>query len=532
MYAETDDLNIIAYVCEADNCRGKIISLLLGVGQLLSEQNDIVTALDRLLGYMKTEMGMERCMVSLLHRESGQVFVYRSLGITPSEQDRGTYQLGEGITGKVVETAQPIVVRRIRDEPGYLNRTGSLATERDRDNSFICVPIKLGRKVLGAIGAVRHYQTDQFMDKHVKVLGVMAHMLSHAVELYLVENIDKVEWERRTRTLLGELKERYHPSNIIGVSKPMLEVYELIRKVSATKTTVLLLGESGVGKEMVANAIHYGGLNAGGPYVKFNCAALPESIVESELFGHEKGSFTGAEFRKGRFEAAEAGTIFLDEVGELSLKVQAKLLRLLQERQFERVGGNKSINLNIRVIAATNRDLRTMVDEGTFREDLFYRLDIFPIMIPPLRERDSDIVSLAEHFLLHYAKEAEKSISNISVSAMNHLLAYCWPGNVRELENVIHRAVILADDSILHAHDLPLHIRQPETGGTTAQTSLDDRLASIEYDMLVETLRRSQGNTTEAAKSLGLTRRTIGLRMKRFGLTYRQFRTSSQKPDN
>jgi Nif-specific regulatory protein len=280
------------------------------------------------------------------------------------------------------------------------------------------------------------------------------------------------------------------------------------------------------------NFIHYGGLNPGGPFVKFNCAALPESIVESELFGHEKGSFTGAEFRKGRFEEADGGTIFLDEVGELSLKVQAKLLRLLQERQFERVGGNRSIDLNIRVIAATNRDLRAMVVEGTFREDLFYRLDIFPIMIPPLRERDSDIVSLAEHFLLHYAKEAEKSITKISVSAMNLLLAYSWPGNVRELENVIHRAVILADDSVLQAHDLPLHLRQPEIGGPIAETGLEARLASIEYDMLVETLRRSRGNTTEAAKSLGLTRRTIGLRMKRFDLTYKQFRSSSSKLDD
>lgn len=514
---------IIDAHCAPDPCRGRIIALLLEVGRLLAEQDDIVAALDRLLAYMQHEMGMRRGMISLLHRESGHVFVYRSVGMTPSEQDRGVYHLGEGIIGRVVETASPMVVRAIGDEPAFLNRTGSVALESDKRMSFICVPIALGRKVLGAISASRLYASDAALRKHVDVLTVMAQMLAHAVELYLVEHVDRVEWEKRTRLLLSELKERFHPSNMIGTSRAIQAVYDLIRKVSPTRTTVLLLGESGVGKEMVANALHYGGLTPGGPFIKCNCAALPESIVESELFGHEKGSFTGAGFRKGRFEAADGGTIFLDEVGELSLGVQAKLLRLLQERRFERVGGNVSIPVDIRIIAATNRDLAAMVAQGAFREDLFYRLNVFPITIPPLRERGDDVVALAEHFLALYAQEAEKNITGIAASAMGMLLRHSWPGNVRELENVIHRAVILADDSVLHAHDLPLELQQPD-GKSSERPGLESRLASIEYDMLVEALRRCRGNTTRAAEILGLTRRSMGLRMKRFNLTYRQFR--------
>jgi Nif-specific regulatory protein len=511
--------------CHAGICRGKMVPLLYQMGRLISEQNDFSQALDCLLEYMRADMDVERGMISLHHRESGRIFVHKSIGLTREEQDRGVYFLGEGITGKVVETAKPIIVPRIGDEPGFLNRTGSLMPGADKDLSFMCVPILRGAKVLGTISAERRYDSRALLDKHVDALLVVAYMLAHAVELYLVENVDKALWVERTRVLNGKLKELYRPSNIIGASKPMLEVYDLMRKVAQTKTTLLLLGETGVGKEMIAGALHFGGLNPEGPFVKFNCAALPESIVESELFGHEKGSFTGAtQFRKGRFEEADGGTIFLDEVGELSLAVQAKLLRVLQERRFERVGGNRGISVNIRVIAATNRNLAEMVVEGTFRQDLYYRLNVFPLMVPPLRERGGDIAVLAEHFVTRYASETEKVITSIAPSAMNMLLKHTWPGNVRELENVIHRAVILAEGATINGFDLPLALQSPVFFEENAPNGLEARLASIEYEMLVEALRQHQGNTTEAAKTLSLTRRTMGLRMKRFGLSYQQFR--------
>jgi Nif-specific regulatory protein len=350
-------------------------------------------------------------------------------------------------------------------------------------------------------------------------------MLAQAVELYLVENVDKVLWEQRHRKLLEELQARFKPSNIIGSSKVMMEVFALLHKVAKTKLTVLLLGESGVGKEMVANAIHFDGPNPDGPMVKFNCAALPESILESELFGHEKGAFTGAaQLRKGRFEEADGGTIFLDEVGELSLRVQAKLLRVLQERTFERVGGNKPVTVNIRIVAATNKNLAEMVDSGTFRQDLFFRLNVFPLMVPPLRDRGSDVITLAEHFTARFSKENGKKINRISTSALNMLMKYHWPGNVRELENVIQRAVILTEDDTIHGYNLPLSLQSPIFPSVDIQSGLEARLASIEYEMLVEALRLHQGNATDAATELGLTRRTMGLRMKKYNMTYKEFR--------
>ncbi len=511
--------------CLTGVCRGRIVPVLYEMSRLISEDNDFAHALDCLLVYMREEMGVQRGMISLHHRESGRIFVHKSIGLTQDEQDRGVYLLGEGITGRVVETARPIIVPRIGDEPDFLNRTQSLSQADDRELSFMCVPILRGSKVLGSISAERLYENTQLLYKHLDALMVIAYMLAHAVELYLVENVDKARWEKRTQQLMDKLKERYRPPNIIGTSKPMQEVYALLRKLGHTRTTVLLLGESGVGKEMIANALHYGGPTPEGPLVKFNCAALPEHIVESELFGHEKGAFTGAtQTRKGRFEEADGGTIFLDEVGELSLAVQAKLLRVLQEKQFERVGGNRSINVSLRVIAATNQSLQDMVAEGTFRQDLYYRLNVFPIMVPPLRERGSDIVTLAEYFVERYARETEKSITAIATPALNMLMRYDWPGNVRELENVIHRAVILTEDETLHAHDLPLSLQSSVLSGEAAPHTLEARLASVEYEMLVEALREHRGNTTEAAQALGLTRRMMGLRMRRFRLNYKSFR--------
>jgi Nif-specific regulatory protein len=511
--------------CHAGVCRGKIVPLLFDMGRAISELNDLSLALDTLLEYMRKDMVVERAMINLHHRETGRIVIHKSLGLTEEEEARGVYFPGEGITGQVVELAKPIIVPRIGDEPAFLNRTESLSHPEDGECAFVCVPIMRGRKVLGSISAVRRYDNEELLAKHVDALVVVSYMLAQAVELYLVENVDKVLWEQRHRALLGELRERFKPSNIIGSSKVMMEVFVLLHKVAQTRTTVLLLGESGVGKEMIANAIHYDGPNPNGPMVKFNCAALPESILESELFGHEKGSFTGAtQLRIGRFEEADGGTIFLDEVGELSLGVQAKLLRVLQERAFERVGGNKTITVNIRIVAATNKDLAGMVAMGRFREDLYFRLNVFPLMVPPLRDRGSDIITLAEHFVDRFAKENNKTIQRIATPALNMLMHYHWPGNVRELENVIHRAVILTEDDAIHAYNLPLSLQLPVFSGADIQNGLEAKLAAIEYEMLVGALRLHQGNTTDAAKELGLTRRTMGLRMKKYNLTYKEFR--------
>jgi Nif-specific regulatory protein len=413
----------------------------------------------------------------------------------------------------------------ITNEPAFLHRTRDRKYGLDQELSFVCVPIKRGRKVLGTISAERIYDSVNLLEQDVELLSTFASMVSPAVELYLMEHVDKVNLERENRRLNEALKQKFKPANIIGSSKCMLDVYELIRKITNTRTTVLILGESGVGKELVAGAIHFNSTLAEGPFVKFNCAALPESIIESELFGHEKGAFTGAVTqRAGRFEDADGGTIFLDEVGELSPAMQAKLLRVLQEKTFERVGGNRPIKVNIRIITATNRDLADMVAKGQFREDLFYRLNVFPVIIPPLRDRGSDIITLADHFVARFAAESVKDVKRISTPALNMLMNYHWPGNVRELENVIERAVILSEDEVVHGYNLPPSLQTSVLTGTTCKGGLETKLASVEYEMLIEALKSHNGNMSEAARELGMTRRVLGLRLDKYRIDYKKYR--------
>jgi Nif-specific regulatory protein len=421
--------------CDLGECRADLLPLLYELSSLASDSGDLADILNTLLRLMKRHMKVVRGMVSLFDAETGRISIHKSFGLTDEESARGIYHFGEGITGRVIEYGRAIVVPKISQEPLFLNRTQSRKNPGDQDFSFLCVPITRGRKVMGTVSAERLYDNQRLLNLDAEILSILAATTAQAVEIHLLEHIRNAALEDENRRLRRALKAKFKPSNIIGNSKAMQEVYGLIEKVTRSKTTVLILGESGVGKELVASAIHYNGLTGKGPFVKFNCASLPESVIESELFGHERGSFTGAAAqRRGRFEEADGGTIFLDEVGELSLPMQAKLLRVLQERNFERVGGNVTIQVDIRVLAATNRDLQEMVAKGTFREDLYYRLNVFPITIPPLRERGNDIVALADYFVQHFSSEMNIDVHRISTPALNMLMSYAWPGNVRELE--------------------------------------------------------------------------------------------------
>jgi len=514
------------HVCDCDlgECRTNVLPLMNEMSRIASAGDDLSETLQILLELLKKHMNVVRAMVSLFEPGSGDIFIHKSFGLSEEEEGKGVYFLGEGVTGRVVETGQAIVVPKIGEEPAFLNRTGSRSTPHDKKISFICVPITRGKRVLGTISAERLYDNARLLRLDVEVLSILATMTAQAAELYLVENVEKVALENENRRLRSVLKARFKPSNIIGSSKPMQEVYRLIERVTRTKTTVLILGESGVGKELVASAIHFNSDSAKGPFVKFNCAALPESVIESELFGHERGSFTGAVgSRKGRFEEANGGTVFLDEVGELSLPVQAKLLRVLQEKTFERVGGNAPIKVNLRILAATNRNLSDMVEKGAFREDLYYRLNVFPITIPPLRERGNDIVAIADHFVAQFSTELGSEVKRISTSAINMLLSYHWPGNVRELENVIERAIILSEDGVIHGYNLPPSLQMPVLAEVECKGDLETRLNAVEYEMIVEALKVQKGNMTEAAKMLGLTRRILGLRMSKYKLNHRDF---------
>ena len=304
----------------------------------------------------------------------------------------------------------------------------------------------------------------------------------------------------------------------------MQVVFDQIAKVAKSPSTVLILGETGTGKELVAQAIHYNSDRANGPFVRVHCAALPENIIESELFGHEKGAFTGAiSEHKGRFEMADGGTIFLDEIGEISATLQVKLLRVLQEHEFERVGGNKTIHVNIRVIAATNKNLLQMVHEGKFREDLYYRLHIFPIYVPPLRKRKSDIVLLADHFLERYSKMLGKDVRRLSTGTIDMLMSYHWAGNVRELENCIERAVLVAEGNVIYPHHLPPTLQTAESTGAPVRGDLKSMVETYERDIICDALKSAKGKVAPAARALATTQRILGYKIKMLGINPKRF---------
>ncbi|MGE3705465.1 MAG: sigma-54 interaction domain-containing protein, partial [Vicinamibacterales bacterium] len=285
-------------------------------------------------------------------------------------------------------------------------------------------------------------------------------------------------------------------------------------------------GESGTGKELVAHAIHYNSPRANKPFVKVSCAALPDSLIESELFGYEKGAFTGAEQRKkGRFELAEGGTLFLDEIGDINLTTQVKLLRVLQEREFERLGSTETIKVNVRLVAATNKDMERAVAAGTFREDLYYRLNVFTIFVPPLRERKADLLLLVDHFLEKFSREHRKSIKRISTPAIDMLMSYHWPGNVRELENTLERAVLMCDSQVIHGHHLPPSLQTAEASGTITRVSLSDAVSGFEKDLIQDALKSTRGNRAKAARLLDTTERVINYKVRKYGIDVKRFST-------
>ncbi len=505
--------------------RPEELSILWEISQILDSSLDLRTVVEPVMEVITRSMGMKFTTLTLLNRHSGEISIEAAYGLSATQQRRGRYKLGEGITGKVIQTGKTAIVPRISDEPEFLDKTGARKAQEGGESSFLCVPIKLGREVVGAMSADRPASEAATLQEDARFLSIIASLIAQAVRLRQSAQEERERLLEENLRLQDELKDRFRPSNIIGNSKAMEEVYQLISQVSVSDTTVLLRGESGTGKELVAHAIHYASRRASKPIIKVNCAALPEGVIESELFGHEKGAFTGAvASRKGRFELAQGGTLFLDEIGDLSAAMQIKLLRVLQEREFERVGGTSTIKADVRLIAATNRDLEKLIEREQFRQDLYYRLNVFPVHIPPLRERKTDILLLADYFAERYSRQNHKNVRRISTPAIDMLMAYHWPGNVRELENCIERAVLLSDDEVLHGHHLPPTLQTAEASGTVPRGTLRATLERVERELLLEALKSSRGNMASAAATLGITERIMGLRVRKYRLESRRFR--------
>jgi Nif-specific regulatory protein len=350
-------------------------------------------------------------------------------------------------------------------------------------------------------------------------------MIGQAVRLQGLVESERQRLVDENTHLRQELKAKYDFPNLVGTSGPMRGVFDQVAQVARTNTTVLIRGESGTGKELIAHAIHYNSLRAAKPFVKVSCGALPDTLIESELFGYEKGAFTDAhQRRKGRFELAEGGTLFLDEIGDINLQTQVKLLRVLQAREFERLGGTETIKSNVRLIAATNKTLETAMADGTFREDLYYRLNVFTIFVPPLRERKPDILLLADHFLQKFASEHSKPIRRIATPAIDMLMSYHWPGNVRELENVLERSVLVCEGQVLHAHHLPPTLQTAETSETTLAQPLEEAVGAYERDLITDALKSARGNRARAARLLQTTERILNYKVRKYAIDYRRFR--------
>ena len=501
------------------------LTLLHSISTIVDQSLDMRSVVHPILEALAECLGFRLATITLLRKGGDDILIEAAHGLSRAQAELGHYKLGEGVTGQVVLSGEPMIIPRTSESPIFLNRT---RLGKSSDTAFICVPVKEKQEVVGALSVYRPFAPDEQLREDATILGIVASMLARAVLLRRDVLAEQETLKEENRQLRAELTRRYHPDNIVGNSREMQGVYDQIFQVAKSHATVLIHGETGTGKELVAHAVHYASNRAGEPFVRVHCAALPESLIESELFGHVKGAFTGAVTdRKGRFELADGGTIFLDEIGEIPLSIQSKLLRVLQEREFERVGGIKTIKVNVRIIAATHRDLSKMVEQRLFREDLYYRLSVFPIFVPPLVKRKADIILLADFFMAKYAQENGKKVTKFSNEAVDLLMRYTWPGNVRELENCIERAVLLSDAEVIRSDFLPSSIQipgEPEKVEPGAKpmlidgASLRDMVEGYERMILEEALKLNRMNVAAVARQLRSTPRIISYKTKQYNL--------------
>jgi len=503
------------------------LTALYEITKQLASSLELSDCLEKVMEILSDFKGMENGTVTIVNPMTGNLEIEVAHGLTAEGRKRGKYQIGEGITGRVVSTGEPIIVPQISEEPLFLNRTRARGNLTEQKRSFLCVPIKNGKNVIGALSFDRLYKDGigEQANTDLQYLTVLSSLIAQTVVRIQKVNREKEQLCSENIKLKRELSKKNKINDIVGNSSRMQDVYEMIHRVVDSNATVLLRGESGTGKTLVAKALHYNGKRKDKPFVVVNCSALPETLLESELFGHEKGSFTGANERKiGRFEQAEGGTLFLDEIGEISNSVQVKLLNVVQEKTFQRLGSAQQINCDVRLVAATNRDLEKAVEEKQFREDLYYRLNVFPVYLPPLRERRTDILLIAEFFLEKYAKESNKNIRRISSSAIDMLIQYHWPGNVRELQNCMERAIIICDTDTIKGIHLPPTLQTSENSKKENLFSLAAAVENFEKELIIEGLKRNNGNQTKTANDLDTSLRIINYKIHQYNINPKNFK--------
>ncbi len=508
------------------------------ITELIGSAVDLDTTLENVLQVVNDTLKMQRATLLLYDSVRQSLAIKASCGLSEEEELRGVYRPNEGVIGQIFRTRSPFVVPDIKSEPLFLNRTGARSAVTRDKVSFLGVPVMVKGEPEGVLTVDRLFGDEVSFDEDIRFLTVLSTLIAQFLTLH--KEIEKKEAKllEENESLKAKIHQIHDGHYIIGHSKPMQEVFGIIDKISKSDATALLLGESGTGKELVARAIHESSGRSKKAFIKINCAALPETLLESELFGHEKGAFTGAHAtRPGRFELADGGSIFLDEIGEMPLSLQAKMLRVLQEKQFERIGGTKTFKVDVRVVAATNVSLEEAVSQGNFRADLYYRLNVVPIVLPPLRERKDDIPLLFNHFLVKSNKRNGKNLKMTS-ELLDFLMNYDWPGNVREMQNLVERMVILAEGDRITMKDLPPQIHNPSSlGGFEDNKAIvatrsheiagpvKKSLSEIEKEEVKAALIRNGWVQVRAARELGLTQRQMGYRIKKYGLNrYDSFR--------
>ncbi len=506
------------------NCEGtRELDLILEITSKLSSKD---VDLNGVVSLLATHLGANRLYLTVLNRDSQKIYIEGAYGLTSNEAKGWEYRIGEGVIGRVIEQGREIFVPSIADSKEFRNKTKSPLKIDGNDVSFICVPVTYKDEVVGTLSFHRVKSTTDlsFVKYTTRLLRIVGGIIGRALKRRQEHAEEMAQLKAENESLKGDFISKL-PTNMKGRSNQMNDLHALINSVAKTDATVLIRGESGVGKELVADAIHNNSNRKDKPFIKVNCASLPDTLIESELFGHEKGAFTGASTRRvGRFEAANGGTIFLDELGDIPASTQIKLLRVLQERELERLGSTHTIKVDVRVIAATNRNLETMIREGEFREDLYYRLNVFPLYIPALRERISDVPILANHFIEKFNTRYGKDIKRITSAAIDILMVYKWPGNIRELENCIERACILSTDDVLRAHNLPPTLQTADSSETITTGRLDTIVGNFEKQIITEVLTSTKGNMAKAAESLGVSERIMGLRVKKYDIDIARFK--------
>ena len=521
-YCRTHELNIL------------LLAALYAVSRVLSRSLAIGETLRDLLRVLHDEAGMSKGLVAVVDAESGNLNVHTLYNPDGLESDDTQYAPGEGIIGLILEKPRTIKLARVADEPRFLNRTRVY----DPELPFIAVPIKVGGDLKGVLAVQPEAPEDGLLEERAQFVEMVANLIGQSLKLSMDIAQEKSTLVEERDSLRRTVRHQFGFENMVGRSAVMRRVFDQARMVAKWNTTVLIRGETGTGKELIANAIHYNSPRARNAIVKLNCAALPENLLESELFGHERGAFTGAvEARKGRFEQAHGGTLFLDEIGEVSAPFQAKLLRVLQEGEFERVGGSKTIKVDVRIIAATHRDLETAVEMGDFREDLFYRLNVMPLFLPPLRERIEDIPEIARHLLNKIGADQRRKLT-LTDMAQRRLASHEWPGNVRELENCLERAAVLSDDGQIDidlirfpsSRERPgMKVPRPVTaavdmpaGANSAPVDVNDPDLS-ERERVIAALEQAGWVQAKAARILGMTPRQIAYRIQTLNIEVKQF---------